>query len=257
MALDLSLIGPDARARFVNLGRQWGSGDTLAQAMHTINALERRGPALVAHGFTAEDAANLLDMKQRLEAAGVTREAARTGKKTTNKDHHAACTSGKLARLAAHRALQSGIGAASRTGGVPEGVLTSMRSVIGQTSRAGSDGAALATQLELLASTLGNAGIATALASRGGPEAARSCTSVAAAIRASLARTATAAGTPAETEMLDLIDGIIVELCREARAAARNAASMTGEEAIAKEFALTELERAAGKPKEAAAPAKG
>jgi len=48
-------------------------------------------------------------------------------------------------------------------------------------------------------------------------------------------------GTPTETARLDLVDGLIVELCRAARRAARAAARALGRPEIAKAFELTHL----------------
>ena len=56
------------------------------------------------------------------------------------------------------------------------------------------------------------------------------------------ARSATGArGTPEATERLDLIDGIILELVRQAQKAADVAGKELGEPALAKVFALTAL----------------
>lgn len=57
-------------------------------------------------------------------------------------------------------------------------------------------------------------------------------------------------GTPAETELLDSIDGLIVELCRLARKAGRALARETSQPAIAKEFELDALYRSTGRKKE-------
>jgi hypothetical protein len=53
------------------------------------------------------------------------------------------------------------------------------------------------------------------------------------------------------TQLVDLIDGLIIETARSARDSANSAAGELGDEAIAKAFALTALER----PARAAKPA--
>ena len=78
-----------------------------------------------------------------------------------------------------------------------------------------------------------------------------------AALRAISQEAATAPGTPAQTELLDLIDGIIVGLSRGARRAARAAAKASGEPAMATAFELTELYRSAKGKKAAGTEAPG
>ena len=70
-------------------------------------------------------------------------------------------------------------------------------------------------------------------------------------LRASVAARAGSPGTPAETEQLDLLDGIIVALVRGARKAARAAAKRLGTPALTADFELTKLYG----PKTAAKPA--
>lgn len=48
-------------------------------------------------------------------------------------------------------------------------------------------------------------------------------------------------GTPIETERLDVLDGIVIELVRQARAAARVAATITGNQALAQAYAIDDL----------------
>jgi hypothetical protein len=238
MPLNLDAIDAVHRARFINIGKGWGSQDTLAQADRSLLGAGKRAALLAEHGFTADDASDLHDAKGMLEAAGVTREGVRAGKKSTSTGHVAALSKAKAARRAGRRVLDSTI-SASRAA-----ALLVMTGTLAQTQRSGADPDLLATQLELLAAALTGTAVAGLVSARGGPAAATTCTSAARELRASLASVATPAGTPAETERLNLIDGIIVELCRQARAAAREAADKLGEEAIATELELTELNRA-------------
>ena len=51
MALDTSTLPPKTRTKYLSLGRQYGSSDTLNQANQTLNALAEHGLDLARHGF--------------------------------------------------------------------------------------------------------------------------------------------------------------------------------------------------------------
>jgi hypothetical protein len=63
-------------------------------------------------------------------------------------------------------------------------------------------------------------------------------TAAAEALRGATRNNTTRRGTVAETEQLDQIDGLIVDLVRRARKAARSAARQMGQPALAKAFEL-------------------
>jgi hypothetical protein len=81
----------------------------------------------------------------------------------------------------------------------------------------------------------------TATATRGGPKAITDLAAHAGALRAAAQTSSVGPGTPEQTERLNLIDGIILELVREARAAADSAGKALGEPSLVTAFALTEL----------------
>jgi hypothetical protein len=76
---------------------------------------------------------------------------------------------------------------------------------------------------------------------RGGDKAVADLTARAAAVRAAAEGLSAPRGTPQETEKLDLLDGIIVELARAASEAAKAASKELGEPAMATAFELREL----------------
>jgi hypothetical protein len=255
MSLDLDSIPAATRAKQIKLGRQFSSPDTLAQANHTLNALGSYGDAVAADGFIADDTARLTDARDLLIAAGVGREAARTGKKVTNKQRAEAVAEGKKLRRRG-RAILENVEAALMESPDPAAAdaVPSIKATLESTHTAGTDAEKLATQLDQLVATLKLPGVKNEAAKRGGAEAVTDLTAGAAALRETDEEGALPAGTPAETERLDHLDGIIVGLTRRARNAARSTAARLGKPAIAAAFELDKLYPPAGKKAEKAAP---
>ena len=123
-----------------------------------------------------------------------------------------------------------------------------------QTRSAGADGEKLATQLDTLRAALADPSVSPEALGRGGPEAAIELQSAADALWAVAKERAGAQGTPAETELLDLLDGIIIGLTRGARKAARAAAKRLGTPALTADFDRTKLYASRGAGKGSPAP---
>src|SRR5262245_1944471 len=156
MAIDLNSIPPTTRQKQIELGRQYGSNDTLAQANQTLNALGTYANALAHHGFIAADGARLADARAMLIEAGGGRETARGGKKSTNQAYADAMADSKAKRVRARTVLEN-TGAAleeSADSAAPDAV-REIEATLRQTQTAGDDAEALASQLDQLAATLG------------------------------------------------------------------------------------------------------
>lgn len=242
MAFDFSLISPQARADYIRIGRSFGSRDTLAQANDILHALETHGADLVPFGFSQGDAKQLIVLRNELEAAGVGRSLAEASKKTTSQTYLQAVGEGKQARMVA-RSVLSNIERALYQQGAPanELALRELRVVLGKTQSAGADDEALARQLELIADALRHPVIAAEGNERGARPALRDVELAIGRLREAARARISKPGTPAETEKLDLIDGLIVSLVRSARRAARLAAVRHGSPALAKAFELSKL----------------
>lgn len=248
MSIDLSSLSPQARSSYIRIGRQFGSPDTLAQANQTLQGLAAHGADLLAHGFGAADHQRLTDARDALLEAGVGRFEARTEKSVTSATYLAQMKAGKAARAvvisilgACRCALHEQNGSAAADG------VKQIDAALLQTRAAGDDAVKLAEQLDLLRSVLVEPVVATVAKDRGGPAAAAELLDCASALRAALAARAGAAGTPVETEYLDLLDGIVVTFARQARRAARAAAKRLGKPAMVADFELNKLyERRSG-----------
>jgi hypothetical protein len=241
-----------ARHELIAVGRKFGSEDTLAQAEQTLKALKTHGPKFALWGFNDADTKSLDDARAALITAGVGREVVRVDKKTTNTAYADALKTGKAKRLRA-RSVLSGARRVLDEQGDAESVRT-IDTVLDHAPTAGDSAGKVAEQLDTLLTTFSEASVAKAASERGGPEIVVELVTCSAALRAVSQDAATVPGTPAATERLNLIDGIIVGLTRDARKAARAAAKELGEPAMAAEFELTHL-YGSGKGKKPAVPA--
>jgi len=257
MANDFSNLSPQARADFIRIGRRFGSSETLAQAIATLQALDVHGAAIAPFGFSEADKKQLVLLRDELEAAGVDRSLAEVAKATTSQAYLESMRGGKQARLLARSVVESvERDLHQRNDSAIEPVLSEIRTVLGKTQSAGADDQALARQLELLAEVLRNPVVMKVGADRGVRHAIEEVASAIDQLRSAAHSRVTKRGTPEETERLDLIDGLIVSLVRSARKAARVAAVRHGSPALAKAFELSKLypprpKRAATTPNDA------
>lgn len=242
MKFDLIQIPPTTRAALIALGRRFGSSDTLGQAEQTLSGLETHGDKLTDWGFNADDAAELRDARDALLAAGVGRDTKRTDKKATNRAYPDVLRKGKTIRSRARSVLRGArrILALSVAPASDDAVRT-IDTVLEHTGTTSDDAIVMASQLDNLRQVLSIAVVAEAAKDRGGPKAVTDLTANATALRAVSQDTATVRGTPEETDQLDLVDGIIIGLTRQAREAADSAAKALGEPAIVAAFELSQL----------------
>jgi hypothetical protein len=243
--IDVNAIAPAAKAHYIAIGERWGSETTLAQADDHLANLPTHGPLLAKFGFGIADGARLADARDGLLAAGVQRASAVVGDSAKRAAVADALAIGKDERATARSVLAS----ARRelfesTAPDAEAAIAMVDGVLAKTSAAGASPTELGNQLAVLKDALTTPVVAAAAKDRGGPDAVT-------ALEAALGKTkavpsAIKRGTPAETELLNLYDGMIVELCRSARKAARAAARKTGQPAVAKVFELRHLGRSRG-----------
>lgn len=239
MPLNLEGIPADVRDRLTKTGQGFSSPDSLEQAYLTLSGLEKFRAELEQYGgFTAADETELVDARDHHLIAGVDRDEAIAKRKSTNQTLLEAQFDGKEKRSRARMILMNGRSRLLRQG--KREAVRAIDAAIDTTTSAGSDPDALRRQLGVLAAVItDNADVAGAI-----PNAealATELTTAAATIQAAHAVKPVGGGTPTETAALDLVDGLIVELCRAARRAARAAARALGRPEIAKAFELKAL----------------
>lgn len=253
MALDLSKIAPSARENYLRIGRQFGSTDTINQASKTLEACDKHLPILKLHGFGVVDQARLAQARLDLITAGVDRSAQVGQKKVTNKAFVASIILGKETRQSARSILDSGRCAILENG--DEATAREIETTLAQTRVSQDDPEKLATQLDLLRTTLANTVVAAIVVESGGPEVSKDLEDNAKALRDS-AQEKAGVSTVGATETIDILDGIIVTLARRARKAARAAARKLKQPALAAAFELSYLyDHRSGTGPEAQSPA--
>ncbi len=248
MPLNLDTLAPEARDRLIAIGRGYSSQSTLSQATRTLNGLSRYGERLVRAGFSAADGAQLGEAKDALIDAGIGRETARTTRKHAGQGFVKASRDARAVRLRIRAVARRAVEVLEAQGDAASKAAASLAiAELARTSTAPEQAEALAAQLDSLRALFGDATIAGVTADRGGPEVVADALARASALRASFGEKTQVPGTPAETQHLDLLDGIIVQLARAARRAARSVAKEEGDPAIAALFELVDLDgQAAG-----------
>lgn len=256
MTFDPNSIAPQAKDRLIALGRTLSSSDTLAQAELTQNAYAQHGPALADHGYSPGDAAELATCRLALIDAMADREESRAGKKTTNVHYWSTLNSAKNMRTRARSILRNTSAFLSKQpGSAEQEALGVIEGVLKRVAEPPKEPHALANQLELCVGVLKSTTVAGAAKERGGEGLLLELEKVIPGLRGIAQADAVPKGTQVETEVLDLLDGLIVENCRAARRAARSAGRALGMDSIPKAFELSAVYRRRGKKGENENPA--
>jgi len=239
MAFDIDNIPQSRRVTLIKLGEEFGSQDTLAQANQTLAAYHKHAAVLKPFGYTATHAAELEGARNALSNAGVDRESAKGKKKVNGQSYVDAMNQAQTERLAA-RALLIGVredieGNVSTLVADQEAAAALSQTRVGPTKAE-----PMAQQLTLLMVALKKTEIASLIA-EGGPEAVVALNAAIVALRKADQEDVGVRGTPVETAMLDLLDGIVVQNVRKARRVAAVAGRKLGNAAIAKDFKLDKL----------------
>lgn len=235
MTIDFDTIPADVRRRLITIGRQFGSADTLAQGEATAAACARHGNLLLNHGFIAEDMTRLREAIEALRATGAADEPP-ASRKLTSREYVLAIREGKTLRLRARAILHivmQRLGMSADP--VEQEAARSVSSSLDQTQSSRGDPIRLAAQLDQLRATLTMARVERLASPRGGSSLVPELANLAERLRAIPAEERPA---PSGGERVDLFDGMIVELVRDARRAARSAARELGRPDVAAAFEL-------------------
>lgn len=246
MAIDLSTLSADAQAHYRKIGANYDSSRTLAQAEKTRNGANKiialHPEAFALHGIRPSTITRLEELRAMLLEATAGREHTRTQKKATNEAHVRAMHDGKGTRLELNAAFNSARRLLLESGDTESVNLIDV--TLGRTRSAGADSDLLIQQLELLGGLLTNSAIRQAVAD--GDE------SIPSALEASVSERierlkstrlekAGPRGTPIDTGLVDLLDGMLIVLCRDIRRAARALSRALGQPHLAKEVELDVL----------------
>lgn len=247
MTLDISLLAPRARERYLAIGRRYSSEDVLAQAHKTLLAHQKHGHLLVAYGFGLGDAERLAQGRDRLHATKVGRTQASSDRKILRNFRTRARSRARDERTCIRSVLEL----------VADSLYeSSQHEAAGRVVVALDDTAAqppkdqqLLEQLDTLEEVLVDPPVVEAMADRGGPDILARLRAARTDLNDGVRQSAAKPEVSAIADERDILDGIIVSLARAARKAARVAARHLGQPAIATEFKLTHLRsRPAGTP---------
>lgn len=240
--MDIDALSPESKLRYTSVGRAFGSERTLAQANSTLLGWRVHGPIIRLYGFGDEDAQDLEQAVALLQDAGVGRLGSIIEKKTSAVELLGLVKQGKRLRS---RARDLSNATAARLERDPDDaartLIARIKATVDQSDSSGAEPQKLIDQLKLLRALFDDAGFMATASARGGDH-------LRDQLDALIPKLQTAADTidqhisaPVDRARIDLIDGIIVELVRAARRAARGAASDLGRPELEQVFGLSEL----------------
>ena len=242
MPLLLDEFSARARTKHIKTGRRYGSSVVLAQADDTLEALDAlaaMADQLAEKGFSRSDGERLADGRAALLESGVLKDVAEADAQAKTQAFQAELKRGKQARRDSEAILTRVQTVLDEKGN--EAAAQAIEIALRGGGSSGSDADKLRAQLQGLRAPLAREDVAEAAADRGGAAAIAAIDASLAELRSIEQVRPTKRGTPAETERLDLIDGIVVDLVRSARRAARALAAALGQPSIAERFELEAL----------------
>ena len=236
--IQLEDIAPESRSYFGHIGKDYGSERTSSQLNRSIAGIGKHRPVLLKYGLTEAMETWGENLRESIRAALGARDEVIVGQKVTRAAAIDAMHRGKEVRRAAQTAF-SNASFFLRINGNLEAI-REIQKVLHETRTAGADHGELERQLGLYLGLLDKPGVRAALGDAAASVEA-DLNSAIASLKAARETKTGSRGTPAETQYLDLLDGLAVVWAREIRKIARTAASAEGVEAIATDLDLREL----------------
>lgn len=239
MALDIDGMSPEAHAFYLAVGERYPTPDVLAQIDMSLAGLVLYRALLALCGFGEEDEQEMVEARDllRIEESGGAQTV--TDRKATTLNAADVIDAAKQRRQDAITILK-GTQRVSRQRGNKAG-MAAVKSALSKTSALTED-SQLPSHLAVLQVTLVDPAVVGIVARRGGPECAADLATLQPAVRDALEARTSAPAVTAAAQRRDILDGILVTLARQARAAARRAARKHGQPAIAAAFDLIHLE---------------
>jgi hypothetical protein len=242
MAFDPSALPADVRLDYLRIGSQFGSQDVLDQRRLMTQALAVHAEALAATGFGPDDKLEYEELEVLHDSALGGRGSVAVTKRTGTKEVKAAFTNGKTVRKAAHAVLETIEGRLRRS--TDQGVMKAretLTTVLDSQTRTAGNPKRLLAQLVALKDAFSDQHVAAEGQSRGGVAILVDLTEAIAALDAATGAHDPSPGTPLQTEVVDVIEGALVEKFRLGLKAATAASARLGSPAIAHAFRLDEL----------------
>ena len=239
MSEDLSRFKGERREELRGVGLRNGSDKVQSVGQGVVNALRDHGATLADYGYVARAGTRLeARLKQSVELTTERPDIAR--EKTATRDQ--AAVAHKEAKQL-HKRLHTVVGAAldDVRDDVPAEQWRAYKLTLDQTRSVGASPQVLGRHMASLAGVAQAPELVEALKERGAADAAAQLTSGAASMRADVDAAQLERGTKAESEEIDVLDGLIIEDLRSIRRFARSAAAALGRPQLAEAFDLSEL----------------
>jgi len=232
-------VGKKARARALANGRQFSSESVRDQADDHLQAVADH-LQVKEFGIDDADITRMSELRAAVVESVTAIGSAGTAKKVSNLAYERAMVQGKGARKPAQSLLRKAERKLrAQETDASEAVADSIATVQRKNGRAGDDAVLLAAQLVSLSKLFTDAAVVAVLDAAQVARVSGALTSAATAL-ADAAKTDARFGGTANEEA-DIVEGLIIEICREWRANARDAANDLGSPAIADAFELRRL----------------
>lgn len=237
-------IAPEERERLRNIGEDYATERVIAQLDRTRQGIQKFHDILSTRGVDEVLETLLANVLESLQVATDDRLDARVIKKVTNDALLSAMHAGKTARFAAHGVLDTAALVVAMAGNSQ--LAAEIRKVLDATRSAGADSLELQKQLRQLLRLAMHPDVRAQLGAKAEPLETQLDNAIAAleVARGSKSKTR---GTPKETDYVNMLDGLAIELCRRVRKIARAAAKELNMPAIAKELDLRALYEGSGR----------
>lgn len=232
--MDLANLPKTIREQALRIGSTTGSASVIDEVQRSLQAQDKHEAALKEHGWAVGDRAYLEQGRDALIAALGSREQVAQTRGEGMKTLRELRLGGKEARRDARAALA--LAADDLLLGDDEASAARVEAALDKTSKSGADLDVLAGQLDALAAVAALAPVAKALKARGEDKLAARLEALAAELRQGALDAPRLKGAHAESEQINLLDGLLVLKLRRIRDVARRAARKLSSPAIAQDF---------------------
>jgi hypothetical protein len=237
--MDVNTVTGARRAKLIKMGKGWGSPQVKAQANMFLGSFKTHQTTLERHGLLSEDVVELAGWVAMYPEQQEEREDKQLGNKLTSRLLQSLMKEAESARRLGRLRLGEAEPRLKAVEGEENKALQQVQEVLSKTARKPQDDpGALAAQLRLLAGALRLAEVLEIARRRGGEEALAGLERAEAALSEAVAEMEQRTSTKAQTEALDLLDGLIVERLREIGRVAKEAAKREGSPALAEAFQM-------------------
>jgi hypothetical protein len=239
MPVDIEAMAPEAVAEYYELGQRYATANVLAQADKVVAGLDLYAAVLAEHGFGPEDRADVIEARDDLRTQETGSAEIASERRAINQSAEDVIANAKQRRRAAITILKS-VQRVLRQRGA-KAALATVKSALSE-ARILTEDSQLPRHLTVLLGALVDSAVTAVVATRGGLTTAADLAILKDSVRVALEQRTSYPPSTAAAQRRDILDGILVTLARNARAAARMAARSLGQPAIATAFELVHLE---------------